>query len=661
MFSKQHRQKEVGKVRNKTKVAKSHRRLRQIWGAVKFVLIFLALILFFVALWRRAGIELLVDSNVSKASQQFLFWKLIIEYVTSPEVVLGLASFLLALNANSFERRQKEQEQNENARDQLQKMPSLPVLEQLRKYLELEERSIGESWSDGPVEDLQQIQNSFSEGNFFQAVSECLRQGKQNELIDIEKLYNRFFENHEDFDKHKNSVSVLAKIITQQLSNHDSLSIVSDIVKLWDDFDADVKDLIVLALNQFPGKASLSQLPKDKLENQVFNTANRRRLLRTEELNRLFPQLDTPLSGYDVAWRHLPRCKDDSRIAEWLKQHDLVANPFGCSDLTVYPFYPKGAVRPDRWEYFLEPVPGLAQCPTAEDASSLAYLLRQECLPFRENKDDVIEAGWYIFPILVNLDQEFSVQSPLITLAHTVTRSWLDILPLSPDALLDLLPAEQDAVLELLCWSIGAKSTALNLIRRSRFGENSASRLLERKITDFTNHFSPEYPPQDHVLLSWLTVRPPSLNHSYLILLHNDSQQLAHPLWLEKFSPLISSLFLNGIVTKVFSSTSVPSSLVLPAIELLWSDTRLKQSLNSQFGAAMDDEAKQLGHSIHFYELFGLGATEEEMTEKLISVSHNSLARMLMLGNRLLQKHCEKEMPEKYLSLEELEDILKAA
>lgn len=660
MFSKQHRQKEIGKVRNKTKVAKSHRRLRQIWRAVKFVLIFLALILFFMALWRRAGIELLVDSDVSKASQQFLFWKLIIEYVTSPEVVLGLASFLLALNANSFERRQKEQEQNENARDQLQKMPALPVLEQLRKYLELEERSIGESWPDGLVDDLQQLQNSYSERNFLQAVSECLRQGKSNELVDIEKLYNRFFENHKDFDKHKRSISALAQILGLSPLKHEPISLISDIVKLWDDFDADVKDLIILALNQFLGKASLSQLPKDKLENQVFNTANRRRLLRTEELNRLFPQLDTPLSGYDVAWRHLPRCKDDSRIVEWLKQHDLVANPFGCGDLTVYPFYPKGAVHPDRWEYFLEPVPRLAQCPTTEDVSSLAYLLRQECLPFRENKDDVIEAGWYIFPILVNLDQEFSAQSPLIILAHTVTRSWLDILPLSPDALLDLLPAEQDAVLELLCWSIGAKSTAINLIRRNRFGENSASRLLERKITDFTNHFSPEYPPQDHVLLSWLTVRPPSLNHSYLILLNNDSQQLAHPLWLEKFSPLISSLFLNGIVTKVFSSTSVPSSLVLPAIELLWSDTRLKQSLDSQFGAAMDEEAKQLGHSIHFYELFGLGATEEGTTEKLISASHHSLARMLMLGNRLLQKHCEKEMPEKYLSPEELEDILKA-
>ncbi len=312
MFSRQHRQKEIGKVRNKTKVAKSHRRLRQIWRAVKFVLIFLALILFFVALWRRAGIELLVDSDVSKASQQFLFWKLIIEYVTSPEVVLGLASFLLALNANSFERRQKEQEQNEIARDQLQKMPSLPVLEQLRKYLELEERSIGESWPDGLVDDLQQLQNSFPERNFLQAVSECLRQGKSNELVDIEKLYNRFFENHKDFDKHKNSISALAKIITQQLSNHDSLSIVSDIVKLWDDFDADVKDLIVEAmirlnveLVQFK-QPDLSQLAKADLYKNVFYDDNRRRLLRFDELRRIFSQLDPPPTAYNTTWLHLP-------------------------------------------------------------------------------------------------------------------------------------------------------------------------------------------------------------------------------------------------------------------------------------------------------------------------------------------------------------------
>ena len=93
-----------------------------------------------------------------------------------------------------------------------------------------------------------------------------------------------------------------------------------------------------------------------------------------------------------------------------------------------------------------------------------------------------------------------------------------------------------------------------------------------------------------------------------------------------------------------------------------WSDKQLSLSLEQQFSVAANlEEARIMGAYCRFPELFGPGATEEETTKKLISASYHSLAHMLTLGNRLLEKHSEKEVPEKYLTLEELNAILKTA
>ena len=79
---------------------------------------------------------------------------------------------------------------------------------------------------------------------------------------------------------------------------------------------------------------------------------------------------------------------------------------------------------------------------------------------------------------------------------------------------------------------------------------------------------------------------------------------------------------------------------------------------------------KEMGQVVDFRSLFGsdpsIGyfATKEETIDKLIAASNNSLARILTLGNRLLQHHCENRIkdgvPEKYLYIEDLKTILKA-
>jgi hypothetical protein len=475
-------------------------------------------------------------------------------------------------------------------------------------------------------------------------------------LADVQKLYDHFFQGHAD------NISALAQILDSSLIEKDTIPLISAVVRLWDDFDADVQALIVGALEELSRKIPLSEIPGAELSTQVFLDVNRRRLLRVAELQRIFPQLSFPI-GYEASWLSVPKHKDNPKIIDWLKQYALVSNPFGSDDLKNYPFYPDGFARPDQWETFLDPLSLFAYCPTAEDAKALAFLLRAECLPVRkdnQHETQVMESKMQVFPIWVSLEHPSSSQLPLPALAHSAARSWLEILPSCPDAMLDLLLAEQQTLLELLCWSIGSNGAVISLMKRAGLKDNAAGRVMIRKISDFESKFSSAHLPQESVLFSWLKIKPPELNQTYLILPNDDFYPKTHPWWFETFSFLIPALFLNGIVTKAMASVPMPVSLSLPEIGLSWSCKQLGLSLDHQFDAATElGEARTMGIHYHFHELFGPGATEEQTTQKLISASVHSLGRMLMLGHRLLQKHCEQEVPEKYLSTEELDAILK--
>ncbi len=616
-------------------------------------------------------VKVLVDGQEVKPQSDFIeiqnepIWfsyaSLVAASILEISVVLGLAGWIIK---TIDEAQSASKELAEKHRNELQTMRFLPVLERMRKFMDSEKRIRDKHLEEDISDDFQQIRKSVSDRQFLQALGEQLRHGNANELADVEILYNYFFEDHKD------SILALATILGSSSIVQDTIPLISAIVKLWDDFDADVKDLIVGALEKLSQKAPLSEISAADLYAHAFINLNRRRLFRDTELQKVFPQLvdsatgkPRPL-GYKSTWLDVAKPKDNPKVLDWLKQHALIANPFGWDDLKSSPFYPEGFARPGQWEAFLDPVPLFAHCPTTEDAKPLAFLSRVECLPVRKDdqKDQIEKSKRQIFPIWISLEQTSLAQLPLPALAHSAARAWLDILPLCPDALLDLPLSEQQALLELLCWSLSSNDAVIHLLKRSGLEDNTVGQVLTRKISEFENRFSPAHLPQDAVLLSWLKIRPPELNQTYLILSIDDFRFGTHPWWFEPFSSLISTFFLNGIVTKAVASTPVPISLSLLETHMSWSDKQLSLSLEQQFSVAANlEEARIMGVYCCFPELFGPGATEEETTKKLVSASHHSLARMLTLGNRLLQSHCEQEVPGKYLTLEELEDILKTA
>jgi hypothetical protein len=365
------------------------------------------------------------------------------------------------------------------------------------------------------------------------------------------------------------------------------------------------------------------------------------------------------------------RLVSDRVLKNWLALHKLIENPFGNFDLKNYPHYPRGAAQPSRWDVFLDPISSFGFCKTFEDAQALSHLLRKECLSLDKEKESISKR--LIFPLRISAQQASQQQSPLLALAYSAAQTWLDFLPKHPKKFLEMPQTRQNFLLELLYWSFGSSHSIISLLQSNGLSEKDANSLsLVIKIEKYAKEITASSVPQDSILLSWLKLRPSSYNYTYLIFPLDTFPVAVRSSWLERLNILIPELSVqeDGVIAKVISSIDFSNELLLPLTPLDWSESQLQLSLDSQFDHATepspDPKAPKEG-KVRFIELFGSGAfgyveTEERTTNRLISTSHNSLARMLALGNRLLQYHCEHRtkdgVPEKYLYVEDLEYIL---
>lgn len=382
---------------------------------------------------------------------------------------------------------------------------------------------------------------------------------------------------------------------------------------------------------------------------------------RAEELGIRKRKIPKPKSP-----RKSPRIMVGGALSEWLSRHNLKTNPFGNLRGDGYPFvYPEGVTRPVYWETFVESTPMLASCPTSADAQALAFLLRRECMSIEKAQSD-IGFSRLIFPISIDFLDVKNLEFPHNLIAYSAARLWLDVLSANPDSVTLLSGNVQNELLELLFWSVRFKpnEAVIKVLKLNGIKDDEIHAItLINRIKEFKSQYNitPNISPKT-VLQSWLKIRPFGVDKSFVILSINNSRADFPNWWYEKFNYLIPKLLCQGVFTKVLTSGSQSFPLRLPLIDLLWSDDGLYRSLDGQFDVAMDAEKKSMGVAIRFNELFGPGVTEEQTTAKLISASHNSLARMLTLGNRLLQYHCEKRgISEKYLYVEDLQTILNSA
>jgi hypothetical protein len=347
-------------------------------------------------------------------------------------------------------------------------------------------------------------------------------------------------------------------------------------------------------------------------------------------------------------------------LKTWLIRQGMIINPFKYADINNHPFYPEGVVRPDQWEFLFEPVPLIAHCPTIEDAQALAYLLKKESFPLKKNNWEVA-VNRQIFPILVWPQQTISTNLLLI-LAHSAAQAWLDFLLLYPQIFFEMPLDEQRTLIELLCWSLGSKNDLIKIIQLASNKETDGKINLVRTIYNLNIRSLLSHEPQDDLLFSWVKIRPNGIGQTNLIFYGDNLARNAPKQWHGQFGSLYSNLIINKIFPKFITTVPLSNFPSIQEIKLSWSEEWLFRSLEGQFDAAMHPQEKSIGKSIRFHELFGLGSTETETTHKLISKSRNSLARMLVLGNLLLQYHFENRgISEKHLYIKDLKTILKLA
>lgn len=600
----------------------------------------------------------------------FSFFSLTTASLLEVSLVAALVAWIInAVDAGENARKEQEgkrKEQEGKIRDELNDLSALPYLAQMKKVIALKKEADDNHLSAALDDEIERKEGSFSEKEFCRALSDEWRQDTSLAYDEFRTLHTYFF----PVGNYKDSMDALGEIIHQiSIPQDRALTHISCLMKWWDDFDADARDLVVGALSILSEKSGSSQFSPQELWEDAFKHENRRRLLRDVQIQTIFPQLVDPKTGKPNpigyrAWSY-PAYSSNDETCAWLeKKFSLASNPFGANNFAFRPFYPTGFARPDQWEEFQSPVPQYGQCPLEEDTKALTILMRAEGLP--RNEDDRLGMPErQIFPVMVAFEQIASPEPPLAMVTRSAAQAWMDVLASSPDAMLDLPPLEQAALMELLVWAFGSTGTAVNYLKRAGAGNGVAERLLTQKISEFKPAFSPTHLPSNAILISWLKLRPPDLAYTYLIVSVNEIPASARSWWLEHFILLIPTLFENGIVAKVFSSSQIPAALPLSTISLNWSDAQLKTSLASQFDAAMDrDTRKGMGKIIDFRSLFGYNAsvgyfeTDEATTDKLVNTSCNSLARMLKLGTLLLKNHDKQDG---FLFVVELDAILETA
>ena len=272
-------------------------------------------------------------------------WFSYLSLIAASLLEISIASALVAWIATALDTTwNARKELISQKRNDLNSLASLPLLERMRKFRDLENK-IGDEYLDGDLSNaFQQMRNSFSEREVLQAVGDALGKDRLNELSQIKELHKYFFTGQKDFEEHNASISALAKIIdSSSIEKQDAVPLISAIVKLWDDFDADVKDLIVGALERFSEKVILSEMPSTDLIKEVFNNGERRRMLDMDEIGEIFHQVKNeplPPRYYDARWLSLEESPNDPQALIWLKQHSLMFNPFGYDNLALQSIFP---------------------------------------------------------------------------------------------------------------------------------------------------------------------------------------------------------------------------------------------------------------------------------------------------------------------------------
>jgi hypothetical protein len=517
-------------------------------------------------------------------------------------------------------------------------------LQRIEKQLQQEE------WAPALQDQLEKVRLEWQERLTHAAEEQLLRdaggtleQGDQERGIAILKAIDHYFEGEvaQPVRTIGDALAASTSATPQQLGQA-----VAAAFELWDVYDEDARDLVVQTFQWVerqkggPDQLSLAFNP-DQL-----SYGNRLRLLRDPRLRSLpaLGEVAQRLAVYRYDWP--PVWSEGASLRSpalraWLDAIGLNDNPFGADILQDDTLLPRTWAPPRAWDIIRGSRATLIVSAVPDDLAAVGLILRHELQTTVPQQALVID-----LTLPAGALHHGSIgRSSLYAIAGALAERWIWLMARSPSALLDLPRREQQVLAGYLALTVGSGDALLLRLHRGGLKDDAERRMLERALTRSVEHVAQPEPapvampgqptraePAIGTLLAWLGIRPPGLQHTYVVLDCAASAPDEARQQVAALTRLAPDLAANGVVLKLLVPQEMVLPRQLPAVELHWRTDDLVKTLRDRMRLAS-------GRDMLFGDLF---APPRPSTDTLLAAqARGSLSRLLWLGNRIVAAHLE--------------------
>jgi hypothetical protein len=219
-------------------------------------------------------------------------------------------------------------------------------------------------------------------------------------------------------------------------------------------------------------------------------------------------------------------------------------------------------------------------------------------------------------------------------MAHFIGRAagerWCVALVQQPGTLLWLPEDEQALLAEWMLWIGGSLPALQRLLRKSGLQNDVSGQIVLHRLNELLSH-AVSTTPDARTILEWLTIRPPGIAQTHLIVIDDVGDDRAR-----RFTRLMPNLQRVGVGCTLFTTSAYPGGFGQSgSIWLRWTEKELLTLLNSAV-AVSRGPAQRL---VDLIELSDPSADKEGFVMDILKRGRGSFASCLTIFQRALTHH----------------------
>lgn len=199
-----------------------------------------------------------------------------------------------------------------------------------------------------------------------------------------------------------------------------------------------------------------------------------------------------------------------------------------------------------------------------------------------------------------------------------------------PGTLLWLSEDEQALLAEWILWIGGSLPALWHRLRNEGLQDDVSGQIVLHRLNELLSHAAPTT-PDARTILEWLTIRPPGIEQTRLIVIDDVGDDRAR-----RFARLMPDLQRAGIGCTLFTASAYPGGFGQSgSIRLRWAEQELLSLLDSAVAVSRGPVQRLLD----LVELSDPSADEEEFVMDILKHARGSFARCLTIFRRALAHH----------------------